>query len=128
MRNILIVDDEAKIVEILEKFFSIHGFAVTTASDAKSAMKTLEGKRRPEVIVLDAKMPGMSGEEFVQEIRRSGNKTPVILLTGSIHIPPGKTIYDRVLFKPIRLSELLSAVNDIAGHRSSSEKSGKDKR
>lgn len=113
MKKVLIVDDEVSIADILEKFFSVKGFSVTKKNDAKSALLTLEEGTVFDAIVIDAKMPGMSGEDFVKELRKKDKKTPVILLTGSIHISPTCKLYDRVLFKPSRLSELLVVVNEV---------------
>lgn len=115
MSNILIIDDEESIADILERFFSGEGFSVTKRNDAKSALFAVSDGPRFDVIVLDAKMPGMSGEDFVKELRKKDKKTPVILLTGSIHISPACRAYDRVLFKPVRLGELLEAVKDVMG-------------
>jgi DNA-binding NtrC family response regulator len=113
MKKVLIVDDEVSIADILEKFFSVKGFSVTKRNDAKSALLALEKGAAFDAIVIDAKMPGMSGEDFVKELRKKDKKTPVILFTGSINISPACKLYDRVLFKPARLSELLETVNEV---------------
>lgn len=120
VRKILLIDDEAKILEILEKFLTISGFLVVTAKDAAAGRGILSKKGDVDLIILDAKMPGMSGEDFVRELRSKGEKTPVMLLTGSVQTSSSdsrnKGLYDRVLFKPVRLAELLESVRFVLSH------------
>lgn len=124
LKRILLVDDEARIVEILEKFLTISGFFVVTANDAAGVRDVIAKKGPVDLVIIDAKMPGMSGEDFVRELKDKEKNTPVILLTGSIHILPSnsrnKGLYDMVLFKPIRLAELLESVRHVLSRAAAS--------
>ncbi len=78
---ILVVDDDARLRALLQRYLAEHGFRVTTAESAADA----RGKLRflsPDLMVLDVMMPGESGLELVQSLR-TGNADlpPVLLLT-----------------------------------------------
>lgn len=80
--NVLIVDDEKRISEGVRKYFEQAGFSVQTAYDGNTALKiALSGK--PDLIVLDWMLPGMSGIDVCREIRRESN-VPIIMLTARV--------------------------------------------
>ncbi|RGP35421.1 response regulator [Pseudotabrizicola alkalilacus] len=76
---ILIVEDEPEIAEILETYFAREGFRVITAGDGPTALAHHQ-RLRPDLIVLDIKLPGQDGYEVLAAIRRRG-ETPVIMVT-----------------------------------------------
>ena len=77
--HLLIVDDDARLRELLRRYLSDSGFRVTTAADAADARSNLASFAF-DLIVLDVMMPGESGIELTQALRRDG-RTPVMLLT-----------------------------------------------
>jgi two-component system, OmpR family, response regulator ResD len=77
--TILVVDDEPTIVEVVELYLRREGFEVTTAADGHAALAAVE-RRRPDLVVLDLMLPGMSGLEVAQRLRASG-RLPIIMLT-----------------------------------------------
>lgn len=77
---ILLVDDEEAITFNLSSFLTRAGFGTATARDGQEALALMEDVR-PELIVLDVLMPRLDGREVLRQLRRSGNWTPVILLT-----------------------------------------------
>jgi two-component system response regulator TctD len=86
-KMILLVEDETKIQDYNKHLLIEQGFAIETAmtlTEARSFLKTqkAEGDRRPDAVILDIGMPDGNGLDFLREIRRQGNKTPVLLLTG----------------------------------------------
>jgi DNA-binding response OmpR family regulator len=78
-RKVLLVDDEPKIVEVLETYFSDDGFIVRKAFDGATAVEIVK-QEQPDVIVLDLKLPDMSGIEVFRAVRLQG-ETPVLMLT-----------------------------------------------
>ncbi len=79
MKTILIVDDEARIVDLARDYLEHAGFAVLTAADGPSALK-LARTRKPDLLVLDLGLPGMDGLDVARAIRRD-SQLPIIMLT-----------------------------------------------
>lgn len=76
---ILIVEDEPEIAEILESYFAREGFRVICARDGSTGLAHHQSLR-PDLVVLDIKLPGQDGYEVLATIRRRG-QTPVIMVT-----------------------------------------------
>ena len=76
---ILIVEDEPEIAEIIETYLSREGFRVVTAGDGTVGLSH-HLRLRPDLVVLDIKLPGQDGYEVLAAIRRRGD-TPVIMVT-----------------------------------------------
>ena len=77
--TILIVEDELKIRELLRGYFEREGFAVVTTGSGAEAI-TLAGSTHPDLIVLDLRLPDVSGEAVATEVRRTA-RTPILMLT-----------------------------------------------
>lgn len=78
-QTILVVEDEAKIADVLKSYLEREGFGVATAKDGDEAL-SLFASLSPALVLLDLMLPKRSGEEVCREIRARGN-TPVIMLT-----------------------------------------------
>lgn len=80
--SVLIVDDNADIVELLQRTIKAHTrFQTLTAHSGDDALELVKN-HRIDVIVLDMLMPGMTGIEFFRTIRNRSMYVPVIFLTG----------------------------------------------
>ncbi len=110
--KILIVDDDSSILDILSAFLADTGYAVDTAASASEGNALLQDTNY-SALLIDIFLPDTDGITFVQDIRKTGVHTPVILITGSsevnlarkaIHL--GVTDY---LVKPFR-TEVLGQV------------------
>lgn len=77
--TILVVEDEADIREILAFNLENAGYTVLATGSAEQALELLATP--PDLILLDVMLPGMSGFEMAQQLRRSNSGTPVIFLT-----------------------------------------------
>jgi two-component system, OmpR family, KDP operon response regulator KdpE len=77
--NILVVDDEPQIRRVLRSTLSFRGYTILEASTGEEALE-LASKHKPDLILLDVNLPGMSGIETCREIRRSTD-VPIIMLT-----------------------------------------------
>ena len=110
--EILVVEDDANINDLLKEALEREGYRCTQAFSGTEAKLLLE-KNYYSVILLDLMLPGISGEEVLQEIRRRGNE-PVIILTAK------DTIDDKVEFlrngaddyvtKPFDIKEVVARV------------------
>src|SRR6266700_2504554 len=77
--RILVVDDEPEIVRALERSLLAHGYEVFTASSGEEALAAVRA-HRPDVMLLDLGLPGMSGLEVCQQVRAQSN-LPIIVLS-----------------------------------------------
>jgi two-component system KDP operon response regulator KdpE len=77
--RILVVDDEVEIVRALQRSLTAHGFEVFAAYSGEEALEAV-AHYRPDVMVLDLGLPGMSGLEVCREVRAQSN-LPIIVLS-----------------------------------------------
>ena len=111
---ILVVDDLAQNVRLLEAVLSPKGFRVAAASSGEQALDVLS-KERPDVVVLDILMPGMDGYEVCRRIRQDPGTAflPVIMITASGEEEKIRAIEagaDDFVSKPFDQAELLARV------------------
>ena len=78
--KLLIVDDEVEICDFLKSFFDERNYDVRTASSGLAAIETVE-QFRPNVMLLDIKMPGMDGIQVLGTIKKKYPRTKVIMVT-----------------------------------------------
>ncbi|MGY8626240.1 osmolarity response regulator transcription factor OmpR [Chromobacterium violaceum] len=78
--KILVVDDDAKLRELLTRYLTQQGYIVETLPDPKDLDRKL-ARNRPDLIVLDVMMPGEDGLAVVRRLRAQGETLPVIMLT-----------------------------------------------
>src|SRR3990170_1660593 len=82
-RRVLVVDNEATIREMLAIILDTEGFLVDQAADGGEALTAIE-KARPDVILLDIKMPGIDGFEFAQLYKsHKGKRSPIVVITAA---------------------------------------------
>ena len=78
--RIIVVDDDARLRELLNRYLSDQGFSVRTASDANDMNRWL-ARERYDLMVLDLMMPGEDGLSICRRLRGLGDKMPIIMLT-----------------------------------------------
>lgn len=80
--RILIVDDEAPVLEVLSEYFTTQGYAIETASSGPDALDAV-GRQRPDLVLLDVRMPGMDGVEVLKRLRAVDPTLAVIMVTAN---------------------------------------------
>ena len=80
METILLVDDEASIISLVQMYLTREGFHTESAMDGLSALE-LATRIQPSLIVLDVMLPGADGFDVCRRLRRAGNQVPIIMLT-----------------------------------------------
>ena len=78
--KLLIVDDEVEICDFLKSFFEERNFDVKTASSGQAALDMTE-QFKPNVMLLDIKMPGMDGVQVLGNVKKKYPRTKVIMVT-----------------------------------------------
>ncbi len=77
--KVLVVDDDADLLDLMTYALGREGFTVTTAIDGQQALQRWETER-PDIVLLDGNLPKLDGFEVCRRIRH-GAKTPIIMLT-----------------------------------------------
>lgn len=82
MSKLLIVDDENDITEFAKRFFTKRDIDVVTASNGNEALDAIE-KERPDLVLLDIQMEGVTGIDVLKRLREENNMINVIMVTGT---------------------------------------------
>lgn len=126
--RILIVDDEPKILAMLENYLSAEGFKIKSAVDGQQALR-LFNEFKPQAVVLDVMMPGMNGLDVCKEIRKNST-VPIIMLTArteEIDKLLGLELgADDYITKPFSLKELGARLRAVLRRTSQYQDSAKE--
>lgn len=112
--DILLVDDDPKVLDILRESLSRNGYRITTAATGVQALVSCRS-RAPELIVLDMKLPDMDGHQLMDRLRDTGMPVPsVLVLTADDRMETRLEAFDRgvddYLVKPFPLRELSARI------------------
>ncbi len=114
--NILLAEDENQLSRALVTAMQATGYHVDPAYNGQEAVD-LAGQRAYDVIILDIMMPKLNGIEALKQLRQTGNKTYVIMLTAMAEIDDKVTGLDAgaddYLTKPFSLKELLARLRSL---------------
>jgi two-component system response regulator AtoC len=77
---VLVVDDDVQVQELLKEVLERRHYAVSAEQDAEGALRSLRSSRY-DVVLMDVRLPGMSGFEAIEEIRKRDHRTPIIVMT-----------------------------------------------
>jgi CheY-like chemotaxis protein len=117
-KKVLVVDDEIYIIHVVAIKFRNNGYDVIAADNALEAFK-LACQEKPDIVVTDFQMPGMTGLDLVRKLRANEvtKDVPVILLTARTFSLDDKQQQDlqiaACVSKPFSPRELLKSVEDI---------------
>ena len=78
--KILIIEDEANIVQLIRLYLEQAGFTVLAASDGAAGLE-LHAREHPDLVILDLMLPKMDGIEVARKLRAVGKATPILMLT-----------------------------------------------
>jgi two-component system response regulator AtoC len=113
--TILLVDDEVNTLKVLSAILGKEGYRVATAGAAEEALEKLPGLD-VDAAVVDYKLPGMNGMEFLEALRRGPHVPPVIMLTAYGTIEKAVEAMKRGAFmyvaKPVNPDQLLAVVRE----------------
>ena len=118
--TILVVDDEPPIRKLLRVGLGTQGYAVSEAPNAKAAIELVETDR-PDLILLDLGLPGMSGHELLGKWRNDGLDIPVVILssrTDEVGIVQALELgADDYVTKPFGMNELVARIRVALRHK-----------
>jgi two-component system, OmpR family, response regulator len=114
--RLLVVDDEATILELLSGSLRLAGFEVVTATSGAGAVRAAAASR-PDLVLLDVMMPDGDGFEALRRIRSAGSEVPVIFLTALDEVTDRVKGFalggDDYVSKPFSLEELLGRIQAV---------------
>ncbi len=120
MRTVLVVDDKEMMRDSVSTTLERAGFTVLTAGDGAAALDCV-ARQRPDAIVTDMKMPGLSGIDLIEKVRAIDDELPVVLMTafGTIEtaVKAMKLGAFDYLTKPFEGDELVIAMKRAIDHR-----------
>ena len=118
MSLILIVEDNAKNLKLVRDVLQVKGYSTLEAGTAEDGLKLARG-RKPDLILMDIQLPGMSGIEALKALRAEPATAaiPVVAITASVMQQDRQQImsagFDGFIEKPINLRGLLDTVQQI---------------
>jgi DNA-binding response OmpR family regulator len=127
MQHLLMIEDDARLAQMVGEYLERSGFAVTKATDAKAGLALLQespGSRMPDLVILDLMLPDLDGLEVCRRIRAMGGETgrvPVLMLTAKGD-PMDRVVglelgADDYLPKPFEPRELLARIRAVLRRR-----------
>ncbi|OVE85550.1 HalX domain-containing protein [Natronolimnobius baerhuensis] len=110
--HVLVVDDESRLADLFAAWLQ-SDWTVDTAYDGDSALETMSDD--VDVVLLDRRMPGLSGDEVLAQLRKEGYDCRVVMVTA---VDPDFDIiemgFDDYLVKPVSRDELIQMVEDVS--------------
>jgi two-component system, OmpR family, response regulator MprA len=122
--NILVIDDDPKILSLMQRGLAFEGYAVTLAGDGEEAL-LMARDRPPDLVVLDVMLPGLDGVEVCRRLRASARHLPILMLTARDRVPDRVAGLDAgaddYLVKPFAFDELTARIRALLRRADPSE-------
>jgi DNA-binding response OmpR family regulator len=117
VRTILIVDDQAEVLQIYSRALEGVGYRVQIAGTAEAAMQLVESAP-PDAILLDLTMPFINGMGFLYRLRKGHPRIPIAIITGTVDLDQEEideiaTLGAALHFKPVSIAQLLAIVDAL---------------
>lgn len=114
MPTVLIVDDDLKLLKMLQRTLVYENLAVLTCTNGEEALPLVDS-HRPDLLIVDWMMPKMDGLTLIQHLREEGNRTMVLMLTArdavEYRVEGLESGADDYLVKPFAPAELVARVH-----------------
>ena len=119
MTRLLVADDSETVLLMLKRRLELEGYEVETATDGAEALKVFNREdAEPDVVLLDAMMPHMSGIEVLEQIRESGSKVPVMIISAHLDAQEPdrmrKLGANETVPKPFEWEDLIEKIEELA--------------
>jgi len=116
--RVLVADDSETILLLLRTRLEIEGLEVTTAANGQAALDAVAamGDEGPDVILMDAMMPGVSGLDALKDLRKAGSEIPVLIVSAHQERDATDSVELDVsgfIRKPIDFDDLLRRIQDL---------------
>ena len=114
-QHLLIVDDEAPFREIMKRLLERSGFQVSLASSGLEAITSIASGLAVDMILIDQRMPNLTGTETFHRLRSDGIQTPIILVSAMADVQDVAKAhgFNAALEKPLSLDALIQTIRTI---------------
>jgi two-component system, OmpR family, response regulator MprA len=118
--RLLVADDSETVLLMLQRRLEMAGYEVRTATDGVEALEEMErfGDDEPDLILLDAMMPRMSGVDALKELRAQGFKMPVLIISAHLDAQEPERMAalgaDGCIPKPFEWEELIARIEEFS--------------
>ncbi len=127
-QRVLVVDDEAKIREIVRRYLEVEGFTVAEAADGASALRAAR-ELRPDLVILDVMMPGLDGIDVLRALRTESDVYVILLTARAEEVDKliGLSVgADDYVTKPFSPRELVARVKTVMRRGRDARSAGSD--
>ena len=119
-RTVYVVDDDASFRTAIERRLKNAGYIVATYTSAQQLLDNLPDEEQPGCILLDVRIPDLSGPELQDRLEQVGSTMPIVFLTGYTDVPTTvrtiKAGAEDFLTKPVSSEQLLRAIEQAIAH------------
>lgn len=109
----IVVDDDPDTVEVFSEYLKLKGIdVVATGHDGKEAVELYQ-EFKPDIIILDMKMPQYDGMYAIQHIKKEVPDAKIIIVTGYHDYKIDENDVSAIFYKPYEIDEIMSAIHKI---------------
>jgi two-component system response regulator MprA len=118
--RLLVADDSETVLLMLQRRLEMEGYEVVTATDGLEALERLKelAPKEPDVILLDAMMPNMSGTEVLEELRGKGSEVPIVMISAHLDAQEPERMRNLgatdIIPKPFEWEDLIGKIEELA--------------
>ena len=113
--KVLLIEDDVKLLQNIKMGLKQQGFRVDTAKDGEEGLYLAQNNKY-DVLIVDWMLPKLSGLDLIKQLRKEGNRTPVLILTAKSDIEDkveGLQVADDYLTKPFDFAELIARLKAL---------------
>ena len=120
MTRLLVADDSETVLLMLQRRLEMEGYEVVTATDGLEALERMKelAPTEPDVILLDAMMPNMSGTEVLEELRGKGSTVPIVMISAHLDAQEPERMRNLgatdIVPKPFEWDDLIGKIEELA--------------
>jgi len=117
-RRLLVVDDEATLVDLLRRVLTSAGYQVDCFNNSQAALQAFEAKpQQYDLVITDERMPGLSGVQLIRAIKGVRRDLPIVMLSGHVDASTAEAAglagVDLIMKKPASIHAIAAAVEDL---------------
>lgn len=113
MTTVIVIDDDRDTVDIFSEYLKLHGMEVVGKGYNGKEAVDLYSEHKPDITILDMKMPEYDGKYAIDEIRAINPEAKIIVVTGYTEYKTNVLKVDGLFYKPYEINEIISKIKKI---------------